>query len=169
MTNLPFLPLATLEIWLTPLWILSVGVTAGAAVLALIYGLVWLISRSAAARLWAVVQDGVLKHLSYVMAAFVIFFVIGSATMPLGRLVESLRRLPYVGPKQVTAQIEPRVEDQIVPVNLRSDELQEYTFTSDQDLRIAAKKGEAYTSPIASVAGEEPYKWTPHSRFGRGV
>ena len=168
MTNLPLLPLANLEIWLTPLWILSVGVTAGAALLALIYGLVWLISRPAAASLWATVQDGVLLQLSYVIAAFMLLFLIGAFTMPMSRLRESLQRLPAVGPATVTQEIKPKVEDQEVTVNFRADELQDYTFTSNQDLRIASEKGAAYIQPIAVVQGDEPYKWTPNSRLPRG-
>lgn len=169
MTNLPILPLANLEVWLTPLWILSVGVTAGALLLALMFGIVWLVSRSAGARLWATVQDGVLLQLSYVIAAFVLFFVIGAATMPISRLWESLQRLPAVGPESVSVKIKPLEEDQVVEVDFRSDELQEYTFESDQDLRVADEKGAAYSHPIAVVAGgEEPYRWTPNSRFARG-
>lgn len=160
--------MTNLEIWLTPLWILSVGVTAGAVVLALIYGLVWLISRPAAAALWAAVQDGVLLQLSYVMAAFALLFLIGAFTMPFSRLRDSLERLPAVGPAIVTQEIKPQEEDQEVPVNFRADELQNYTFKSDQDLRIAAEKGAAYSNPIAVVQGQEPYKWTPKSRLARG-
>ena len=43
-----FLLFGNLLMWLTPLWMLSVGVTIGVAILLVLYGLLWLVARPAA-------------------------------------------------------------------------------------------------------------------------
>ena len=58
-----------LTIWVTPIWILAVGVTVGALVLAVLWGLTYLINRRAAVAISAAVTEGVLRPISYVVMA----------------------------------------------------------------------------------------------------
>jgi ABC-type transport system involved in multi-copper enzyme maturation permease subunit len=159
--------LGNLSIWLTPLWILSVGVTIGVAILLMLYGLLWLVARPAAEAIPRIVQESVLLPLSYLAAALVAFCLLGSPTMPVNEVIASLRRLPDVGQVMFTAEIPPQSEDQAVAVDFRADELQRYAFSGDQDLILNVEKGKAYAEPLILVEGNEPYVWTPSSKRQR--
>src|SRR5215213_6594304 len=93
-----------LAIWLTPLWILAVGVTVGAALLLIIWGIIWLFNRGAARAVSGAVGEGVLRPISYVIIALASLGVLAAPAMPVKRVLESLQRLSAVQP------IERRVE-----------------------------------------------------------
>jgi ABC-type transport system involved in multi-copper enzyme maturation permease subunit len=165
-----------LSIWLTPVWILAAGVTLGAVVLVLLYGIVWLISRPAAATTLRVVRESVLQWISYVVVAYAVFFVIalpmvwgvriGERNLP-QLIVSSLSRLPYVGPKSETVDVPARTDDFEVPFTFQADELQQYTLRSEQDVIVNAEPGKAYSAPQILVEGGEPYVWTPGGKRQR--
>jgi ABC-type transport system involved in multi-copper enzyme maturation permease subunit len=142
-------------------------VTLGMAVLLVLYGLLWLVARPAAEAITRVVRESVLLPITYMAAVFVGFCLLGAPTMPAKLLVESLERLPSVGPQQVSVTIPANTDDFEVPVEFRSDELQRYAFESDQDLIVDAEQGQAYSSPMLLVEGNEPYAWTPGSNRPR--
>ncbi len=156
-----FVLFGSLTMWLTPVWILSVGVTIGMAVLLVLYGLLWLVARPAAEAVTRVVRESVLLPITYMAAIFVGFCLLGAPTMPAKLLVDSLERLPDVGSQQVTVTIPANTDDLEVPIDFRSEELQRYAFESDQDLVVDTQKGQAYSSPMILVEGNEPYAWTP--------
>ena len=64
-----------LAIWLTPLWILAVGVAIGAALLLLMWGVCWVVNRRAAKAISAAVGEGILRPISYVAASLASFSV----------------------------------------------------------------------------------------------
>lgn len=164
---MPILILGNLSLWLTPIWILSVGVTIGVAVLLLIYGLLWLIAPKGAKAIPRLIQESVLQPISYLVGALVLFFLVGIPMMPIGSVVESLQRLPSIGADVQTVTIPAQTEDFEVALNFRADELQRYTFTSDQDLIIGVDKGQAYAAPMILVEGNEPYEWSIGSKTPR--
>jgi hypothetical protein len=130
--------------WLTPLWILSVGVTCGAAVLLVLHCLLWLFSRSAAAAVFRTVREGVLQHISYLVLAFAALAVLipAAGITRVGPILQSLGRLPYVGPLTIpTLDVPARAEDYEVATHFRSDEVQEYTITSSQDVIVGVVPG----------------------------
>ncbi len=165
-----------LSIWLTPVWILAAGVTLGAVVLMLLYGIVWLISRPAAATTLRVVRESVLQWISYVVLAYAVFFVIalpmvwgvriGERNLP-QLIVSSLSRLPYVGPNSETVDVPARTDDFEVPFTFQADELQQYTLRSEQDVIVNAEPGKAYSAPQILVEGGEPYVWAPGGKRQR--
>jgi ABC-type transport system involved in multi-copper enzyme maturation permease subunit len=156
-----FLLLGNLLLWLTPIWMLSVGVTIGALVLLALYGVLFVISRRAAEAVPRLIREGVLLPISYLVLVFVAFCLLGLPTMPAGSVVASLKRLPAVGTHQVTTSIPAHGEDIEVPVDFRASELQRYSFTSKQDLVVDQEPKTAYTKPLILVEGNEPYTWTP--------
>jgi ABC-type transport system involved in multi-copper enzyme maturation permease subunit len=153
--------------WLTPVWILSVGVTIGVAILLVLYGLVWLIARKAADSIARILRESVLLPISYMAAVFVGFCLLGAPAMPTKLLVDSLRRLPAVGPQERSITIPAGQEDLDVPIEFRADELQRYAFKSNQDLVINTEQKQAYSTPLVLVEGDEPYVWTPGSNRPR--
>jgi ABC-type transport system involved in multi-copper enzyme maturation permease subunit len=155
------------HIWLTPIWILSLGVTAGAVILLVLYGILWLASRQAADATLRLVKESILQWVSYIVAVFVMVTVLGTYFMPWQQMVHSLKRLPHVGTVTLSVPVPAQTDDLEVPVNFESDELREYTFTSEQDLVIGVEPGKAYSKPLILVEGDVPYVWSPTSKFPR--
>jgi ABC-type transport system involved in multi-copper enzyme maturation permease subunit len=156
-----------LSIWLTPVWVLSVGVTIGAAVLVLLYGGLWLAARQAAATMLRVVKESVLQWISYIVLAYVVICFLAIPMMPLKALIASLGRLPQVGEKSLTVEVPARTDDMPVALGFRSDELQRYSFRSEQDVVVGVEPGQAYANPLITVEGGEAYIWTPSSKRPR--
>jgi len=159
--------MGNLTIWLTPTWILALGVTAGAAVLLVLYGLIWLVSRPTAAAVRQLVSESVLLWISYVVLAYVVLAFLLTPLMPLRQVAHSLTRLPHVGLFQKTLEIPHRTDDLQVAIGFVADELQAYSFMSDQDLVIGVEPGKAYSAPLILVEGGEPYTWSPSSKRQR--
>jgi ABC-type transport system involved in multi-copper enzyme maturation permease subunit len=156
-----------LSIWLTPIWILSLGVAAGAVVLVLLYGALWLVNRPAAETALRLTKESVLLWITCVVLAFAAFAVLAAPIMPWRQVLQSLSRLPYVGPAEIAVEVPARTDDFEVPVDFFSDELQSYSFVSDEDVVVGVEPGKAYSDPLIRVEGGEPYHWTPSSKRGR--
>jgi ABC-type transport system involved in multi-copper enzyme maturation permease subunit len=153
-----------LSIWLTPIWVLSVGVTLGAAVLVLLYAALLLVSRPAAAAMLRVIKESVLQWISYIVLAYVVICFLAIPMMPVKQLFASLGRLPHVGENAITIEVPPRTDDMEVPLGFQSDELQRYSIRSEQDVIVGVEAGKAYSNPLISVEGGEPFVWTPSSK-----
>jgi ABC-type transport system involved in multi-copper enzyme maturation permease subunit len=156
-----FVLLANLTMWLTPIWLLSVGVTIGMAILLVVWAALWIVARPAAESIARVVRESVLLPITYMAAVFVGFCLLGAPAMPARMLVDSLQRLPNVGPLERAIEVPAGKEDFAVPIEFRADELQRYSFNSNQKLVINVKQGAAYTAPLVQVEAAEPYVWTP--------
>ncbi|MCA9240454.1 MAG: ABC transporter permease subunit, partial [Planctomycetales bacterium] len=161
------LPLANLQIWVTPLWIFSLGVTIAVVLLLAVYGLVWLVSRPTAERMAVSFNEGILLNIGYVLLALVVVFVLGIPMAPTKQVLESFQRLPHVD-NNLTKTIEAPANTEDHPVTafkFRAEELQSYHFTSDQDVRIAVEPDQAYADSIVVLGGEpDGYLWTPGSK-----
>src|SRR3954467_2598960 len=159
--------MGNLTIWLTPVWVLSAGITAGMAILAITCGILWLVSRSTAEAIIRLVKESILLWISYVAIVFVAFFFLAIPIMPVRSVWHSLERLPKVGTYRTTVNEPARTDDKELAVSFESDELQSYMFTSEQDVVVGVEKGKAYSSPLIRVAGSEAYQWTPSSKRQR--
>ncbi len=159
--------MGNLTIWLTPIWVLSSGVTVGMAILVLAWGLLWLVARRAAESVLRLVKESILLWISYVAIVFVAFFFLAMPVMPVKPIWHSLTRLPDVGTYTSTVKVPARTDDMEVPLNFVSDELQSYKFASDQDLVVGVERGKAYSTPLIRVEGNEEYSWTPSAKRQR--
>ncbi|MCC7475289.1 MAG: ABC transporter permease [Pirellulales bacterium] len=159
--------MGNLTIWLTPLWVLSIGVAVAAALLLVLYGGLWLVARRVAESALRLTRESVLQWVSYLVLALTGFALIASPVMPVAQVRHSLRRLAAVGPHTKQVTIPAQAEDQEVPVSFESDELQSYSFASGGDLVVGVEKGKAYGEPLILVEGAEAYQWTPSSKVGR--
>lgn len=163
------LPLANIQLWTTPLWVLSVGVTAGLLILAAAWALLLLVNRRAAKQAVTSIGESVLVWVFYAAAAVSAIGLLATPQMPYQDLLNSLKRLPTVGERSVTVEVPPRTVDEAVSFDLVADEVIAYRIESDQDLRVADAEGETYNSPTAIVQGEEPYTWNTKSKTKRGL
>jgi len=172
----PLLPLANLSIWLTPIWLLALGVSIGAAVLLVLWGALWVVRRDAAHAAWQRIREGVLAPLNYVvlamvslcLLAMVAHFLLDAPIVETSRIVESLRRVSSVGDKEVPITVPPDTEDFRQEVDFRAEELVSYEILANRDIRIATTEGVAYKTPSAVVQGEEPYLWSLSGKLPRG-
>lgn len=162
------LPLANLTLWTTPIWFISVGVTLGALVLAILWGLLWLVNLKRAEEVVSLVSEGILMPITYLIGALIVLCLLAAPQMPVRLTWESLQRLTSVGEASRTVEVPAKSDDFSVPVAFSSDELTHYDVASDQDVRIAAEKGVGFTAPIAVVRGDEKFTWTPKSKLPRG-
>ena len=177
MTLTPVLPLANLQIWLTPVWVLSLGITAAVLVLALLYGLATAVWPAAARRVNQAASDGVLTPLAYVVGAFVLLTATtgllallpnaSGPAMPWGDAWNSLSRLGTEGNHPYTFTIEPGAEDQPVAIDIFADELMSYTLQADGDLRVTTQEGRGFLAPDFKLTADEVYLWDPTQKFPR--
>ena len=150
-----------LTIALTPIWILAVGVVAGAAALLLVWGLTWLISRPAGRALAAALNDSILRPVSYVVIAIATLALLATPAMPWAEVKASLWRLPSVSSISKAIEVKSQMNDFAVDAPFRAEELQEYTIDSEQDVAINTAPGKGYVEPLLQISGGEQYRWTP--------
>jgi ABC-type transport system involved in multi-copper enzyme maturation permease subunit len=159
--------MGNLSIWLTPVWILSLGVSAAVIVMLVLFGVVWLVSRRTAEAALRLERESILQWVSYVALVFVGLSLLLAPVMPVQQVFHSLGRLSAVGTTSKNVTIPAKTVDQEVPVQFEADELQAYSFKSDQDLVVGVEKGKAYAAPFIRVEGAEPYVWSPSSKLQR--
>lgn len=167
MLSATMLPLANVQLWITPLWILSLGVTAAVVVLALLYGLAVVAWPSGAQAVRQAAGDGLLTPIAAVAAAFVLLAVLATASMPYGEVWDSLKRLSTTGEHTVTFQIEPNAEDQSLPVDIYADELLSYTLATNNDLRLSTEEGRGFIAADFTLTGGDDYEWDPARKYPR--
>jgi ABC-type transport system involved in multi-copper enzyme maturation permease subunit len=159
--------MSKLAIWLTPLWVLAIGMFLGALVLLALWGVCWLVNRRAAESIAAAVGDGVLRPISYVLVSVIALALLATPTMPYRQTIASLERLNQVAPVQETMTVEAKAKDVPIAAVFRSSELQEYTIESEQDVAINVEKDKGFVEPLLVVEGTtdgaEPIHWSPGS------
>ena len=99
-----FLVLGMVVTWTTPIWLLSVGVALGAAVLAAAYGILFLVSRRAAEAAVAGVREGVLLPIFYLVVVLSGFALLGPLvipSLPYSPLISAVSRISAVGQRDV--------------------------------------------------------------------
>src|SRR5215475_3228754 len=98
MITFPFV-LGMLSTWLTPLWLLSVGVALGVIVLALVYAMLYLVSRRSAEFLYASVREGILLPIFYLamfLAGFAVLAIFLVPGLPYRSVLASVSRIGRV-------------------------------------------------------------------------
>jgi len=167
MSPMPLLPLANLEVWITPVWIVSIGITAAAVVLAVLYGLVRLLWPAGAREVDQAASDGILTPLAYVVGAFVLLSLLAAPSMPVSDVWNSIQRLPTVGEYAGEFTVEANAEDVSWAIAFRADELQQYRLAADGPVRVSIESGRAFLEPDFAISAEEPYEWDPGKKNPR--
>ncbi len=160
--------MSNLPIWLTPIWLFSVGVAGGLIAVAAFMGLCWLLKRSAAEAMIDAIKEGILLPITYVAVAMTVLAVIAAPIMPVDRMLSSLERLGAVGTIEKTAVVPAGTNDFKFEVSFRADELQSYFFSSEQDIAISTEPEKGFIQPLIQTDGGDPYQWSPSSEFSRG-
>ena len=148
-----------LAVWFTPVWLLSLGATAGLLVLLVLYGLVWLVNREAATQVRLALAESILKPITYLGLFLVVFALVVTSSMPYDSLAPSLGRMFAVGSIQQQITIEPGTVDHSLAIEYRQEELKGFALESDQDLYISADLEAMDTRRAIQVEGGELYAW----------
>ncbi|MEE8451531.1 MAG: ABC transporter permease subunit [Thermoguttaceae bacterium] len=147
--------------WLTPLWISGLGVLAGLLFLALIWGVVALFSRPAAAEVPRAIREGPLSWIFVVACLWAGFGLASTAVVrEPGELLASLGRLPFTGTRTWDFDIGAEDAQREIAVSYRRDELRRLELKSDVDLTIRAS-ADPDTDRYAKidVTAEEEVSW----------
>ncbi len=122
--------MSKLTIWLTPIWILAVGVTIGALILLLMWGVTWVVNRRAARSIAEAVSEGILRPISYVVISMAA--ARRCSRVPRCQSTKSSRRssgFPTWRPIVEKIEVGPRKADVEVPAAFRAEraaELHDY-------------------------------------------
>ena len=142
-------------VWVTPFWLITLGITLGILVLLALYGLTWLVWRKGAAQIPAMMSDGIMQPLVWIGLFLAGFTVVAAYSMPIRTLWQSAQRVYSVGSTQFTATVPARTQSYEIPLTLRGEELKEFQIDSDQDVIIGAEEdGEPRDSILDVKAGE---------------
>lgn len=159
--------MSNLAIWLTPIWLLAVGATLGSLILLAAWAICWVVNRRLAAAIKDTVTEGILLPISYTLVALAALVLIATPTMPLERMISSLKRVSAVGTSDFEVTVDPQTRDYEVPLNFRVDELQSYSIESEQEIAVTTETGKGYADPLLIVE-DTLYNWTPGSNIDRG-
>src|SRR5215471_4507889 len=97
--------MGNLTIWLTPVWVLGAGITAGMAILAIAWGILWVISRPTAESVLRLVKESIHLWISYVAVVLIACVRVAMPVMPVTSIWHSLNRLPGVGTRTISVKV----------------------------------------------------------------
>ena len=133
--------------WLTPMWLLGLGITLGLAVLALVYGVLALVHRSWATAMANMVTDGWMLPIFYLALVTAVLTVAGTLLVPYEPILDSTLRLFSVGKGFQTSVVVPEATKEFAiplgkpgdPLSFRPVELQAFTLEADQPLTVTTR------------------------------
>ncbi|MFO0912019.1 MAG: ABC transporter permease subunit [Pirellulales bacterium] len=159
-----------LTAWLTPMWILGLGVLGGLAILGLAWAVLWLISRPAAEAAVAHIRDGLMIYVFWIAVGLAAFSVLGPlvVTNP-GEMIRSMRRLNSATAIDQEFPIKATTDEQTIDIAFRGDELRHLTVSSTEPLVISSRsmtqRPDATANPaeelpgVIEVSGVRDYEW----------
>jgi len=167
--------------WLTPVWLLGVGALCGIVALAILWVLMWAVSRLAPAssrfrrevdEVPLALRREVLFPISIVVLVFAFFGLFGVlfAHTPTD-ILRSLLRVTAVGQHGMSFVVPPTPRDEegdvdptqeyAAEVNIRPSEVRQFKVRSDQDVILSIQKARdiAEARPEFRVSAGEEYVW----------
>jgi ABC-type transport system involved in multi-copper enzyme maturation permease subunit len=161
--------LGLLVTWITPVWLLSVGVALGVIVLAVAYGIVWLVSRRLADEIYTGVREGILLPIFYLAMFLTGFSVLGIVLVPeipYRAVISAVPRIPVVGLGEIEVVVPPTVRDYEVKQfgprrsEVRQSELQAFSAECDAAVTVLTNvtSGLGQTLSFRLVPGS-PFNW----------
>jgi hypothetical protein len=160
--------MTNLAIWLKPIWLLSLGTTAGFLLLVILWGLLYLINRRGAQWVLTTVRESILLPVTYSLIILGVLSLLATPAMNPREVFSSLSRLNAVGEIREEITVPAGAQDHELPISFRADELQSYSIESEQDVAVNSEKGKGYVEPTLQVEGNQLYQWSPGSNLPRG-
>lgn len=170
--------------WLTPLWLVGVGVLVGLILVLLVWLLSWLAAKSLGIRwlkrlgteFFDAINEGVLYYVSIVCLVLAVWGIAGTFLLRPPQdsltLLSAALRVPFMDSYTQTVEVEagPAPKNQFdvvlppeteVALSFRGNELKEFTVNSTENISIAKSPGvdiDVEDSVLRVQAGRE-YKW----------
>ena len=163
-----FLLIGALTTWLTPLWLLSVGVAGGVVILAAGYGILRLVSPRAAREVADSIRESLLLPVLYLALFMTVVAVVGTVAVPARSLLATVSRIPAVGVKEVEFVIPPASLEHRIPIDFTPAEVKSFELVSDQPITVYTKMTTpAGTNDAAKLKPDAPYTWSRQSTDDR--
>mgnify|MGYP002623040667 FL=1 len=144
--------------WATPVWLLSTGVALGVVVLAVAYGILYLVSRPAAQWTVTAVREGILLPIFYLAVVLSVFAVVGAflvPNLPYRDLLSAVTRISAVGQRDYRFEIPASTTDfELEGVELPLDELESFTAEADRTVGLR-------TNILVNFGNEVTFRLTP--------
>ncbi len=136
----PVLPLGLLHTWLTPFWLLSLGVAFATLLMVAIWGVLYFAWRPAADFLASSIREGILLPVAYLalfLSGFSVLGVLLIPGLPYRAVIDSVARLTDVGTRTWTLKIPAEtLNHPLKELDLRLPELRSFTVSSDRPITL---------------------------------
>jgi ABC-type transport system involved in multi-copper enzyme maturation permease subunit len=136
----PLLVLGALTTWLTPFWLLSVGVAVGVAVVAAVVGVLYLVARPAAEYVVASIREGILLPIFYLamfLAGFAVLGIVIVPGLPYRTVWDSALRYGQVGVREWEITVPASSKDfPLKELKERMVELNAFSVESDRPVTL---------------------------------
>ncbi|MCZ6852439.1 MAG: ABC transporter permease [Gammaproteobacteria bacterium] len=162
--------------WLTPVWILGVGATFGLAILLVLWGLLFLVSRRGAMNIPELIGEGAMLPIFVVTAVFAVFGVVGAVIVRSpGDMLASIPRFLATGPQKLVLDV-PITDAETffeAEVKFTGMELSQFRVESDQPIFVGKTSDDQTTDNMIEVEPGNSYEWNRGaesiSPFGDGL
>ena len=155
-----------LNVWLTPLWILGVGVLTGVLILLVLWCVLWLVSREGGRAAPTVITEGALLPVAWIVLGFAAFGILGSFVIrDRNEILSSANRLLATGkqtteivvPKAASGQLAQAVK---VPFVFRGEELKRINLSTTEDLEMSTPPDESGAVALLwTIEASDDFSW----------
>lgn len=135
---------AKLTAWITPLWLLSVGVAAGMVILLLFYGALRLASPRMAEAFYDGVRESWLVPLAYMGIFLSVFSLVALPVVPARSVFRAVSRIPSVGPASQQVTVPAATDSFTMPMPFRTAEIQTFTLESDRPITVITRTARGF-------------------------
>jgi ABC-type transport system involved in multi-copper enzyme maturation permease subunit len=165
-----------LSIWLTPIWMLGVGVLLGASILLVCWGVFAVFSPARGAEIPEMVSEGALLPITWVLGLVGLFGIFGAfVAKDVGPILSSAARLASTGTRVYRVPTEPAPDDraQASPATFKAPflgkELRKIRVVSPVDATLRSKLQLADKPAVEfEVTGGETKEWYSTDKGGAG-
>lgn len=164
MLGTPVLLLGLLHTWLTPFWLLSLGVALATVLFAAIWGVLYVAWRPAADFLVVSIREGILlpiAYLAFFLTGFAILGVLLIPGLPYRSVLESVSRVSDVGTQTWTLKIPAETTNHALKeLRLRLPELRSFTAESDKPITLSTNIPASLSQAVTvRVSPGDPVTW----------
>jgi hypothetical protein len=152
---------AKLTAWITPLWLISMGVVLGTAILVLFYGVLLLTSKRMAEAFSDGIRESWLLPLFYMALFMCLFAAAATPAVPYRSLFNAVSRIPSVGSSDTEITVPPVTNQQEFPIPFRTGEIQSFTLESDGPVTITTRLSRgAGQDGMVKLSPDQSFTWT---------
>jgi ABC-type transport system involved in multi-copper enzyme maturation permease subunit len=127
---------AKLTAWITPVWLISVGVAVGVVILALFYAVLRLANRRVARAFSDGIVESWLLPVFYLSLFLCLLSLVALPAVPYQSILHEVARIPSVGPATTTIEVPQTTGSFKFPMPFSSGEIQQIELESNRPLTV---------------------------------